>query len=98
MTVAKVLEKAATKVGQGWTRGASARDVNGAVTNSPSEAVSWCLLGAVDASTSSSRLADLAMSAVEKILGEDPMCWNDSVAKNKRQVASVLRKAAKAAA
>lgn len=95
---------------RGWTRGASGRK-DGVEIDFPfggtfdaysrrlfNEADCFCAIGAIEASFHD-RLDDRveAFQYVEAVLGEDVSIdvWNDDIARDRRQVARVIRKAAK---
>lgn len=97
----KVLEGAKAKVRQGWTRYAFARDANGDDTYpKDTNAVSWCALGAIEASSGRLRTAkqiahhSLEGAAYERFAYNVPHV-NDEVVRDRRSIISLYNQAQK---
>jgi hypothetical protein len=100
MNGSKLLHEAGVLVEQGWCQGTEARDASGRATDVGAvNAASWSLLGALQATTvahPSTELQDIgdAVSALaEVILDPSLASWNDSTARTKLEVLSVLKDA-----
>lgn len=69
MMVKDVLVKARSKIEQGWTQGAYARDAYGNVVHEESSrAVRWCLSGAISATGAPGPVKIRARSAIDNAL------------------------------
>ncbi|MFL5963339.1 MAG: hypothetical protein ACJ757_10675 [Gaiellaceae bacterium] len=94
------MHDAAVLVEQGWCQGTEARDANGRATDAgAADAASWSLLGALQATTvadPSTELQDVgdAVAALAELIMDPSLAnWNDSEARTKLEVLSVLRDA-----
>ena len=98
--VRKVLLRAADYIDRGWCRGAYAKTATGVPCFLLSRrAAKWCVRGAIWVAASRMREHPKAAldRAAREVPGGDLVSWNDTVATNKRQVAALLRRAAKEA-
>jgi hypothetical protein len=100
MNGSKLLHDAAVLVEQGWCQGTEARDAHGGVTAVDSaEARSWSLLGALQATTVADpsidlrQIGDAVAALAELIMDPSLASWNDSAARTKLEVVSVLKDA-----
>jgi hypothetical protein len=93
----ELLHEAGALVTAGWCQGAPARDAQGIATDVLAhEAVSWSLLGALQAATfrdASTRISDLglAVAAIAELI-EDPCLahWNDESVRTQLDVVALL--------
>ena len=100
MSGSKLLHDAGVLVEQGWCQGTEARDASGRATDvDAADAASWSLLGALQATTvaePSTELQDIgdAVSALAELIRDPSLAnWNDSGARTKLEVLSVLKEA-----
>ena len=97
--VSKVLVRAAKLIDRGWCRGAYAKTATGRSCSGLSRhAARWCVRGAIWAAAD--RMGQdrrPAFAVVERLVPTELVYWNDTIAKNKRQVAALLRRAAESA-
>ena len=96
----ELLREAGALVGFGWCQGATARSVYGApVDPCADEAVSWSLLGALQAASFGREPASLndiraAVEAIGELLIDPSLShWNDAPSRTKSEVRSLLSKA-----
>jgi hypothetical protein len=100
MNGSKLLHDAGALVEKGWCQGAEARDARGLVTTvGAADAAAWSLLGALQATTAADPSTDLqdigvAVSALAELIKDPSLAnWNDSEARTKLEVLSVLKDA-----
>jgi hypothetical protein len=100
MNGSKLLHEARVLVEQGWCQGTEARDATGRATDvGAADAASWSLLGALQAttvahpSTELQHIGDAVAALAELILDPSLADWNDSEARTKLEVLSVLEDA-----
>jgi hypothetical protein len=100
MNGSKLLHDAGVLVEKGWCQGAEARDAEGlATTVGAADAAAWSLLGALQATTAADPSTDLqdigeAVSALAEVIMDPSLAnWNDSEARTKFEVLSVLKDA-----
>lgn len=100
MDGSKLLHDAGVLVERGWCQGTEARDANGQATDVVSDdAAAWSLLGALQATTvadPSIELQDIGVAVAalaEVILDPSLANWNDSEARTKLEVLTVLKDA-----
>jgi hypothetical protein len=100
MNGSKLLHDARVLVEQGWCQGTEARDASGrAIEVDASEAASWSLLGALQATAvadPSIQLQDVgdAVAALAELIVDPSLAnWNDSEARTKLEVLGVLKDA-----
>jgi hypothetical protein len=100
MSGSKLLHDAATLVEQGWCQGTEARDASGRATDvAAADAAAWSLLGALQATTVSDPstelqdIGDAVAALAELIMDPSLASWNDSEARTKLEVLSVLKDA-----
>jgi hypothetical protein len=100
MNGSKLLHEAGVLVEQGWCQGTEARDANGTATAvHATDAAAWSLLGALQATTvadPSIELQDVgdAVAALAELIMDPSLAnWNDSEARTKVEVLSVLKDA-----
>jgi hypothetical protein len=100
MNGSKLLHDAGALVEQGWCQGTEARDATGrAIDVDAVNATSWSLLGALQATTAadpSIQLQDIgdAVAALAELIMDPSLAdWNDSEARTKLEVLSVLKDA-----
>jgi hypothetical protein len=100
MNGSKLLHEAGVLVEQGWCQGTEARDASGRATDvRAADATSWSLLGALQATTvldPSTELQDVgdAVAALAELIMDPSLAdWNDSAARTKIEVVSVLKDA-----
>src|ERR1700712_4462444 len=100
MNGSKLLHDAGVLVEKGWCQGTEARDENGNATDVvASDAVSWSLLGALQASTvadPSTEIQDIgnAVAALAEVIFDPSLAnWNDAETRTKLEVLAVLRDA-----
>jgi hypothetical protein len=100
MNGSKLLHDAGVLVEKGWCQGAEARDARGLATDvGAADAAAWSLLGALQATTAADPSTDLqdigdAVSALAEVIVDPSLAnWNDSEARTKLEVLSVLKDA-----
>jgi hypothetical protein len=100
MNGSKLLHEAGVLVEQGWCQGTEARDATGGATEVDSaDATSWSLLGALQATSVADPSIDLqeigdAVAALAELIMDPSLAnWNDSAARTKLEVLSVLKDA-----
>jgi hypothetical protein len=100
MNGSKLLHDAGVLVEKGWCQGAEARDARGLETDvGAADAAAWSLLGALQATTAADPSTDLqdigdAVSALAEVIVDPSLAnWNDSEARTKLEVLSVLKDA-----
>jgi len=100
MNGSKLLHDAGVLVERGWCQGTEARDASGRATDVVSDdAAAWSLLGALQATTVSDPstelqdIGDAVAALAELILDPSLANWNDSAARTKLEVLSVLKDA-----
>ena len=100
MNGSKLLRDAGVLVERGWCQGTEARDASGTATEvAGSDAASWSLLGALqatsvaDPSTKLQDIGDAVAALAELIMDPSFANWNDSELRTKLEVLSVLRNA-----
>ncbi|HEV7564932.1 MAG TPA: hypothetical protein VGO31_03115 [Microbacteriaceae bacterium] len=100
MNGSELLHDAGVLVEKGWCQGAEARDARGTETNVVApDAAAWSLLGALQATTAadpSTGLQDIgdALAALAELIMDPSLAnWNDSEARTKLEVLSVLKHA-----
>jgi hypothetical protein len=100
MNGSKLLHDAGVLVEKGWCQGAEARDARGLATEvGAADAAAWSLLGALQATTAADPSTDLqdigdAVSALAEVIVDPSLAnWNDSEARTKLEVLSVLKDA-----
>ena len=100
MKGSELLHNAHALVAQGWCQGTEARDAAGqAIDVGSQDAASWSLLGALQATTvsdPSTGLQDIgnAVAALAELILDPSLAnWNDSEARTKLEVLSVLEDA-----
>ena len=100
MNGSKLLHDAGVLVERGWCQGTEARDSSGRATDVVADdATAWSLLGALQATTvadPSTRLQDIgdAVAALAEVIMDPSLAdLNDSTARTKLEVLSVLRDA-----
>jgi hypothetical protein len=100
MNGSKLLHDAGVLVEKGWCQGAEARDARGlATTVCSADAASWSLLGALQATAAADPSTDLqdignAVSALAELIMDPSLAnWNDSEARTKLEVLSLLKDA-----
>ena len=100
MNGSKLLHDAGVLVERGWCQGTEARDATGHATDVVGpDATSWSLLGALQAATAgdpSTELRDIgdAVAALAEVILDPSLAnWNDSDARTKLEVLSVLKDA-----
>ena len=100
MIGSKLLHDARVLVETGWCQGTGARDATGKATDvAGADAASWSLLGALQATTAadpSTQLQDVgdAVSALAELIMDPSLAdWNDSEARTKLEVLTVLKDA-----
>jgi hypothetical protein len=100
MSGSKLLHDAGVLVERGWCQGTEARDANGNATDVvASDAVSWSLLGALQASTVTDPTTEIqdigdAVAALAEVIIDPSLAnWNDSETRTKLDVLRVLKDA-----
>jgi hypothetical protein len=100
MNGSKLLHDAGVLVERGWCQGSEARDADGRATDVVgTDATAWSLLGALQATTvgdPSTGLQDIgdAVAALAELISDPSLAsWNDSEARTKIEVLSVLKDA-----
>jgi hypothetical protein len=100
MNGSMLLHGAGVLVERGWCQGTEARDASGRATDVVSgDAAAWSLLGALQATTvsdPSTELQDIgdAVAALAELIVDPSLAnWNDSEARTKLEVLSVLKDA-----
>jgi hypothetical protein len=100
MNGSKLLHDAGLLVEKGWCQGTEARDATGhAIDVSSTDAASWSLLGALqattvaDPSTQLQDIGDAVAALAELILDPSLANWNDSEVRTKLEVLGVLKEA-----
>jgi hypothetical protein len=100
MNGSKLLHEAGVLVEQGWCQGTEARDALGQATDvGATDAASWSLLGALQATTVSDPSTDIqdigdAVAALAEIILDPSLAnWNDSETRTKLEVLRVLKDA-----
>lgn len=93
-----ILEVAAQLIAKGWTKGTSARDVNGSPASFDSpDACEFCLGGAIWRATVDHDVSPLAANwaetAVRNVLKCSVVIFNDKIAQNAQEVIGALRQA-----
>jgi hypothetical protein len=95
-----LLHEAGVLVEQGWCQGTEARDASGRATDvGATDAASWSLLGALQATTASNPAAELqdigdAVAALAELILDPSLAnWNDAAARTKVEVLSILKDA-----
>jgi hypothetical protein len=100
MNGSELLHDAGLLVEKGWCQGTEARDVDGRETDvGGTEAKSWSLLGALQATTvsdPSTQLQDVgdAVAALAELIMDPSLAnWNDAGSRTKLEVVTVLKDA-----
>jgi hypothetical protein len=100
MNGSKLLHDAGVLVEKGWCQGAEARDARGLATGvGAADAAAWSLLGALQATSAADPTTGLedigtAVSALAELIKDPSLAnWNDSEARTKLEVLSVLKNA-----
>jgi hypothetical protein len=100
MNGSKLLHDAGVLVEKGWCQGTEARNAHGEATDvRGTDATSWSLLGALQATTvsdPSTQLQDVgdAVAALAELIMDPSLAnWNDAHARTKLEVVTVLRSA-----
>ena len=100
MNGSKLLHDAGELVEKGWCQGTEARDASGRATDvRGSDAISWSLLGALQATTVSDPstqvqdVGDAVAALAELIMDPSLASWNDAESRTKLEVVTVLRNA-----
>ena len=100
MKSSELLNNARMLVERGWCQGTEARDADGRATTVVSEdATAWSLLGALQATTAADPatelqdVGDAVAARAELIMDPSLANWNDSDARTKLEVLSVLEDA-----